>query len=318
MMRTRQIFIGTASALALAALPVNLASLGSGSLESSAAFAKNGGGEGKGGGGGHGGGHGGGGGGHGKSGDHGKSGKSGSSKAKADSGGAKSKSQTLKSAKSKQSAGVKLAKASKKNTDTIETAALPEEAAPPKKEQKLNARLAGLNSLNRNFHAYLASQDPRMAKIRDFVMASANLDSANAGLADAQDAFDQAVVDRLKSFDPTAEAYTDPSVEDLEARLDELDPVADADEIDAINDVLDKEGASLTTAEQKAELAATGTDDAALKEALLDAANRNRVAEYGENNYVNDEVMDWAKDVLGVGDAVGKIDEVRDSLDETP
>ena len=50
-------------------------------------------------------------------------------------------------------------------------------------------------------------------------------------------------------------------------------------------------------------------------DALLDAANKNRVAQYGEDNYVNDDVMNWAKDVLGVGDAVGKIDEVRDSID---
>jgi hypothetical protein len=57
-----------------------------------------------------------------------------------------------------------------------------------------------------------------------------------------------------------------------------------------------------------------GLDDEDLKQALLESANQNRVAQFGEN-YVNDDVMDWSKDVLGVGDAEGKIDEVRDSLD---
>ena len=57
-----------------------------------------------------------------------------------------------------------------------------------------------------------------------------------------------------------------------------------------------------------------GLDDEALEQALLDAANKNRVAQYGDD-YVNDDVMDWTKDVLGVGDAVGKIDEVEDTLE---
>jgi hypothetical protein len=71
---------------------------------------------------------------------------------------------------------------------------------------------------------------------------------------------------------------------------------------------------SLDEAELAAETAAVGTDDEALKAALLDAANDNRVAEYGEENYVDQEMMDWAKDLLGVGDAYGKIDEVRETL----
>ena len=49
---------------------------------------------------------------------------------------------------------------------------LPEMAPLPEvKEQNLNARLAGLHSLNRNYRAYLNSQDPRMAAIRDYVTA---------------------------------------------------------------------------------------------------------------------------------------------------
>ena len=101
-----------------------------------------------------------------------------------------------------------------------------------RKEPTLNARLAGLHSLRRNYRAYINAQDPRFASLRAFVLASANLDIA--------------------------------------------------------------------------------TDDEALRQALLDAANKNRLAEYG-GHYVDDEVMEWAKDVLGVGERFGKIDQVQDA-----
>ena len=48
---------------------------------------------------------------------------------------------------------------------------------------------------------------------------------------------------------------------------------------------------------------------------MLDAANKNRVAQYGED-YIDEDIMGWAKDVLGVGDAFGKIDEVQDTLEQ--
>ena len=60
--------------------------------------------------------------------------------------------------------------------------------------------------------------------------------------------------------------------------------------------------------------AAVGTDDEALKEALLDAANETASSSMVDD-YVDDEIMDWAKDLLGVGDDFGKIDEVRESLE---
>ena len=45
-------------------------------------------------------------------------------------------------------------------------------------------------------------------------------------------------------------------------------------------------------------------------------ANENRVREYGDD-YVDEEMLDWAKQVLGVGDYDGKIDEIREAT-ETP
>ena len=346
-MRTRHILIGTASALALAALPLNLEQIASGSFQPASALAKNGGGNGGGHGGnggghgewrrsgGNGGGHGGNGGGHGKSGDHSRSasavGQSGGSKAGGGSHRASKTSLTEDSGsghkgKGRKSTDTTLAKAaqsSKKNTlkveeVEVEVTELPETAPLLEvKEQKLNARLAGLHSLNRNYHAYLNSQDPRMASIRDFVMASANLDPEEVAAAD--DAFgavrDAANLGDLTTFDGSTPYAGEPTLQDLEDRLaaiegttvepglqDELDA-----EVDALHQVLDS-----PEAQDLADLTA-GTDDEALRDALMDAANKNRVAQYGDD-YVNDDVLDWAKDVLGVGDATGKIDQIRGTL----
>jgi hypothetical protein len=332
MRRCRHVLIGAASALAIAALPLNLESMSLGSFEPASALAK-------GGNGGNGGGHGNGGGkggGNGHSGAHGKSADAGG---RAKSGGMGVGSghwkstfgQDMRVSKGKKTTETKVAraaKASKKSVRAVELAALPELAPVPfakPKEEKLNARLAGLHSLKRNYHAYLNSQAPRMASIRAFVLASANLDIANEKLADAQAEFDArlAAAD-IVAFDGAA-VYDDPTLDRLEDRLDYLDGVTPADpaeaaeleaERDALQSLLDsREAAALEAAEDKADLAAVGTDDAALKQALLDAANENRVAQYGEEDYVNDDVMDWAKDVLGVGDDFGKIDEVRETLE---
>ncbi len=338
------------AALAIAALPLKLEL---GSLDHSSAFAKNGGGGGNGNGGGSGN-RGGGGGGNGKSGDHGNSGNAGSpgksasagshgksaiagSHAKSGSFGlkARGRSKTMFShdtqgtkgnAKSKKPAEARFAKADRKSARAFELAALPETAPIPEvkvKEKNLTARLAGLNSLKRNYHAYLNSNAPRMASIRAFVMASANLDIANEELSAAQTEFDQALDEAaLTPYDGAVGVYDDPTLAVLEARLAELEnaTVAPEDldaweaEKTALESLLDSEEAKdLAEAEDAAELAAIGTDDEALKQALLDAANKNRVAQYGDD-YINDDVMNWAKSLLGVGDEVGKIDEVRDTL----
>ena len=212
-----------------------------GSLELSSALAKGGGG------GGNGNGNGGG-----RSGDHGKSGEAhgksglGHGKSRGVRTGPKSPGHLLKSlfgenahgARKKGSANSKIARSTRKSSRALEVTALPDTAVVPQSKPdqgSLHARLGGLNSLQRNYHAYLNSQSPRFSPIFDYVRDS-------------------------------AEGVLDP-------------------------------------------------DDVALKEALLDAANENRIAQYGDD-YLNDDVMDWSKDVLGVGDdADGKIDEVRETLE---
>ncbi len=353
MKRTLHLLIGAVSAFAITALPLDLGgSMMTGSLEPSEAFAKNGNGGGNGNGGrGNGGEHGNAG--HAESvanpataaargmpasvasppmGQRGKSGGSGLSApgrlkaiASQDSHGGKGKSKAAKAS------DTKVAKSSRKSSRALELAALPEEAPIPtiKSDKKLNARLAGLKSLKRNYHAYLNSQSPRMASIRDFVFASANLDIANENLAAAQAEFDAALAQaELTPFDDpldTAGIYDDPSLTDLEDRLaalEAIDPAgltpAEQDALEAERTALEsllasEEANSLAEAEDTAAAAMVGTDDEALRQALMDAANKNRIAQYGED-YVNDDVMNWAKDVLGVGDDFGKIDEVRETL----
>ena len=68
-------------------------------------------------------------------------------------------------------------------------------------------------------------------------------------------------------------------------------------------------------AQERIDLLADQVIDEALAEALLAAANENRVNEYGAENYVDDEMLNWAKDLLGVDDAVGKIDQMREALE---
>ncbi|THV38020.1 hypothetical protein FAA86_04240 [Rhizobium rosettiformans W3] len=101
----------------------------------------------------------------------------------------------------------------------------------------LKADLAGLNSLNRNYHAYLNSADPRMSAIRDYAVTYATYELASG-------------IDTLP---------TDVTL-----------------------------------------------GDEALRAALEAAAKPGAV--------IDDDTLAWAKDVLGVGPAVGKIDEIREDL----
>ena len=262
-------------------------------------------------GGGNGGGSGGGGGGNSGGESHGKSGESHGSSATSKSGGDDS--------------GETITVASKKGTATELS------------ERNFHAQLAGLNSLKRNINGLMNSSDPRMEGIREFVEAGAALEGALADLGDAELAFKDAKADYLTlvdsfdlaPYDEDAAAYSDVSVAALQDRLSDLQalglveaddgyeewlaeiesleaaiPIIEAsDELVALletNDALKDATDAVGTAEASA-------DDATLKEALLLAANDNRVAEYGDE-YVTDEILGWAKSVLGVGDANGAID----------
>jgi hypothetical protein len=222
-----------------------------------------------------------------------------------------------------------------------QVAVLPETVVPPEvKPKNFNAKLGALNSLKRNYQAYIHAKSPRFAPVAAFVMASAQhelaIEAVTTGeldLAEAQEDFAAAVAAaQLTAYDGTVDAYNDPTVESLGARLETLktttedDPVRDAArlaEIAAIESVLAGDEAmsvtdahtSLDEAKALAETTIAGTDETALREALLSMANANRVAEYGDD-YLDAETMDWAKAVLGVDEAVGKIDQVKAALSD--
>lgn len=348
MTNSRKLLVSAASAIAISALPIKLDIGSVGGFAQTSAFAKseNGGGNG--------------GGGNGGGGDRGNGGgkSSGSSNGKSASAAGKTKSngsvqtasvgglvksifgggQTKKSAVvSNKRTAPKTAKA-KQNPKALPADVLPASVvvpgAKPVKQKNLNARLAGLNSLNRNYHAYLNSQSPRMALVREYVLNSAKAELAvEAAAAAAEKAAQlQAALDAAAAaivpFDGSA-PIVDPTADALQARLDELnalEPPVDPTELAAFEaekealsdalaaaDDLAKAEEELADAQAAADAAAEGTSEDDLKEALLAAANPNRVAEYGDD-YLNDEVMDWAKDVLGVGDAYGKIDEIKATL----
>lgn len=223
-----------------------------------------------------------------------------------------------------------------------QVAELPENVVPPEvKPKNFNAKLGALNSLKRNYQAYIHSKSPRFAPVAAFVMASAKHELAveavtagELGLAKAQEDFAAAVASgQLTAYDGAVDAYNDPTVESLGARLDALkattedDPALDAErlaEIAAIEGVLaGTEAKSVTDAQTSldearnlADATIAGTDETALREALLSMANANRVAQYGDD-YLDAQTMDWAKTVLGVDEAVGKIDQVKATLAET-
>ena len=206
------------------------------------------------------------------------------------------------------------------------------------KPGSLKSKLGGLNSLNRNINGLMNSSDPRMEAIRDFIKASASLATDTAALQKAQDAllaaqgdYDALVATLLPTaWDKSTDAYSDTSLAGLEQRLQDLTDLADkttdpddlvlinaeikqlgtaidaistSDELAALNTATD----DVSTLEQQVATDQTATDDDALKQALMAAANKNRITQYGDD-YVDAAMLDWAKQKLGVGDYTGLID----------
>jgi hypothetical protein len=247
----------------------------------------------------------------------------------------------LKKTASAQKAGGKV---KPKTAKMQEVAALPDEMQVPTavKQRNFHAKLAGLNSLKRNVNGLLNSQSPRMALIREFVLSAAAYDSAQVDLetatgllSAAQSAFATAVDGVPVAAYGDATVYDAPTVAALEARRVELealalsiDPVADPlaqpaidAELTALTAVLDTAAPALATAETAAALAqeaaataAAAIDDEALEAALVAAANKNRLAEYGDS-YVDAEMIGWARDVLGVAAPAAPIEEVPEPVD---
>ena len=211
------------------------------------------------------------------------------------------------------------------------------QASPLGKPKNFNAKLGRLNSLKRNYHAYMNSSSPHLAAIQDYIrdtLASENLAEDLKALDEKLIAAREEFSGLLTAIEPHDDfSYEDLTTEDLEARLAALDTIDTTDFTEAELSALDAERQALADAlatetfgtykdaetaynegEESLDEFAGDVSDEALTEALLSMANENRVREYGDD-YVDDEMLDWAKQVLGVGDYYGKIDEIREAAE---
>ncbi len=171
----------------------------------------------------------------------------------------------------------------------------PEEPPAPraKPEKPLAAKLGGLNSLKRNPTAILNSADPRMAAFREILLADEALKAA-----------DQAVQEAIDGWKEGA------TVEEVEARIAELEGMnALTAEEDAELQQLKEIAALADEAEKAQEDLADAVSDEALTEALLAGANPNKVAAYGgEEAYVDQEMLDWTRETLGLSEPEVAVD----------
>lgn len=196
----------------------------------------------------------------------------------------------------------------------------------PGSKRSLNAELGRLNSLKRNINGLMNSNDPKMAGIRAYVI-------ANGTLVDAQETLAVASADLTTAQSAYIALVTSLGV----GGYPNLTPAGLQGELDAVNaalaaapedaTLLDQQAAltsaiatinaspelaALLTASENIVVAEDGVFEAeqavsedVLREALLLAANPNRRSE----DYLTPEIMAWASNELGVGDANGLIDE---------
>jgi hypothetical protein len=194
------------------------------------------------------------------------------------------------------------------------------------KERNIKAQLAGLNSLKRNINGLMNSADPRLAGIRQFVVASAQAEAALADARAAEDALNGAKSDYMALVRELGlSGYADYSPSALQTRLNQVESLLSADpsnadliaeqealaaalpvleqspELAAVYDAL----AAFTAAEQAAAAAGSAANEDSLRAALLMAANENRRSDA----YLTDDIMAWANSLLGVGGSRGLIDD---------
>lgn len=210
-----------------------------------------------------------------------------------------------------------------KKVAVTEEVASTAKATKAEKTKNLNAQLASLNSLNRNINGLMNSSSKKMELVRDYIKASAALETAAAnlaieeetlgGLQTALDDFVTTAAADLVAHDdstvydvPTLKGLTDratelelliaddpdnlAAIEEQTALLAVLEAINNSDELAAVNDqqaVVDGLAAEVAELE-----GLTGEDD--LKAALLAAANKNRVAAAGGEAYLTPEILAWA------------------------
>ena len=171
-------------------------------------------------------------------------------------------------------------------------------------DRNLHAKLGWLNSLQRNYQAYLNAKDPKFAPIQDYVLTTAkaevSLDQATAAQSAAVASYNSLTTYDAKTIDPTDMTAVAGRISDLQAAEPQLTGT-ELDEAKAELGALQSIAAAneqVSTA--NAALAAAPTLDDALKTAT-------------NSDQVDPEVESWADGVLS-----GKIGDVKTSLESQP
>jgi hypothetical protein len=183
-----------------------------------------------------------------------------------------------------------------------------------------NSELGRLNSLKRNINGLMNSNDAKMDGIRAYIIANGTLADAEAALEEATNTLTdaQAAYDAL-ALSLGVDGYPDTSPDGLQASLDEVNAALLLDEG---NLDLQAEQALLTTAiatlSTSPELQTLNDATGAAEEAANDVAEAEEAVseeallaalESAANKPVTDDVVAWASEQLGVGDADGLIDD---------
>jgi|GEM_PF-4394525 len=202
--------------------------------------------------------------------------------------------------------------------------------------KNLDAKLGNLVSLERDYHAYLNSDDPNLAAIQAYIGATLHYERVAGGLTRLEEELAAAralVAGPLGGV--TAHdgySYADPASDKFEARLAALDAV----DVSALpveqGRLLQTERLTLKTVLESDDFTVFKTaetayldseevlatlqgeiSDETLAQALIAMADQDLLEEYGDA-YIDAAMLDWAKQVLGVGNYDGKIDEIRNEM----
>ena len=200
----------------------------------------------------------------------------------------------------------------------------------------LRSKLGNLVSLERDYQDYLDSDDPNLAAIQAYIGATLHYERVAGGLTRLEGeltAAREVLTEPLEGISAhDGYAYKVAASEQLVARLAALDAV----DISALpveqGRLLETERLKLKTVLESEDFTAFKTaetayldsqvvlatlrgeiSDETLSEALIAMADQDLVEEYGDA-YVDAAMLDWVKQVLGVGAYDGKIDEIRHEM----
>ncbi|MBO0346183.1 hypothetical protein J0X15_13200 [Roseibium sp. CAU 1637] len=194
---------------------------------------------------------------------------------------------------------------------------------------------AEYSKLDQSYRVYMTSEDPGLEKVQAYIEASIAQDEARENFVKADADVQSAVgafrtrLSKVRSYDGTP--YDDATLESAATRLSELKAIDKATisvtqavyldgEIVDLTAALDSpeaenlaEALSEYTAAQAAASStdATAVSDATLKSAILSASSKPGSSVSDEDATVDEATLAWAKSLLGVGAAHGKIDEIK-------